>query len=508
MTRFSRAARRLILVAVLICCMYIAWNIPYTHDDWDWGLDVGLERWLSGALNNRYAGTFFVLVMTRSQLLKTLIMGGCMFLLPLFAAQLASNGRAELRFPFFLAATGALFTMPLGTWQQTFGWVSAFSNFVVSCALLLALLLLVRICLSRPDRRWPSLVLCPLALICQLFSENLTLVLAAAALLFAVYAYRAHRATRAALCLLTGALVGLVLMFWNPLYGDLLSTGTAVSGIRHLAIPVGAGIGEMVVVATKRMLAAVLPTLFEASPALWTLVCAGALWRMARSGRPLWLILPAGGFFGLYLWSSWLVVDAIRRGVPWDFPGPLLRQAGGPLFLLFLTLVLWTDRERGRRWLRLALLASSVGLVAPFALVMDFGARCCFVSLVLALILALSLLSDFPWHPWGTAAAALLTAVTLVFHLRVYAVIGGCSALRAELLDAAVAQGAEQVILPTEGWNRAYSWVRNPQSPMRADYFRQFYGLPAELELIFLSPGSYEQWPNISEEMIYYGTKF
>ena len=56
-----------VLALLLAGWLYIAWNVPYTHDDWDWGLPEGLERWLSGTLNNRYAGTFFVLAMTRSQ---------------------------------------------------------------------------------------------------------------------------------------------------------------------------------------------------------------------------------------------------------------------------------------------------------------------------------------------------------------------------------------------------------------------------------------------------------
>lgn len=53
-----RAVRSLILTALLGCCLWMAWNVPYTHDDWDWGLPVGMEWWLTGALNNRYMGSF------------------------------------------------------------------------------------------------------------------------------------------------------------------------------------------------------------------------------------------------------------------------------------------------------------------------------------------------------------------------------------------------------------------------------------------------------------------
>ena len=28
--------------------LYIAWNVPYTHDDWDWGLPEGLSAGCPG----------------------------------------------------------------------------------------------------------------------------------------------------------------------------------------------------------------------------------------------------------------------------------------------------------------------------------------------------------------------------------------------------------------------------------------------------------------------------
>ena len=72
----------------------------------------------------------------------------------------------------------------------------------------------------------------------------------------------------------------------------------------------------------------------------------------------------------------------------------------------------------------------------------------------------------------------------------------------------AVANGDSSVILPTEGWDLSYSWGRNPQSQVRADYFRAFYHLPEDMKLIFLPPGSAEQWPQISEQMLQAAQRF
>ena len=67
MSRGKNAARWAVLLIFLAACLYIAWKVPYTHDDWDWGLPVGVERLVTAGLNSRYAGTALVLAMTRSQ---------------------------------------------------------------------------------------------------------------------------------------------------------------------------------------------------------------------------------------------------------------------------------------------------------------------------------------------------------------------------------------------------------------------------------------------------------
>ena len=142
-----------VLALLLAGWLYIAWNVPYTHDDWDWGLPEGLERWLSGTLNNRYAGTFFVLAMTRSQLVKTAVMGGCMFLISLLLGRLAGRGQPDRAFSVTVVTAALLFTTPMDSWQQSLGWVSAFANFVVAAVFLLLVLLLWQRSFSAPLSR-------------------------------------------------------------------------------------------------------------------------------------------------------------------------------------------------------------------------------------------------------------------------------------------------------------------------------------------------------------------
>ena len=67
----------------LLFYLWLAQQIPYTSDDWDWGCAVGIKQLQHATLNNRYAGNFVVVVLTRSVFLKTLVMGITFFLIPL-----------------------------------------------------------------------------------------------------------------------------------------------------------------------------------------------------------------------------------------------------------------------------------------------------------------------------------------------------------------------------------------------------------------------------------------
>ena len=500
MTSLKRWLSGAALLLFFLCCLVIAWNIPYTHDDWDWGLEKSWELWRSGAMNSRYGGSFFVLTMTRSPLFKTLVMGSVLFLLPLLCGLLASPGRRDARFPLALLAGAALFAMPMLSWRQTFGWVSAFANFVVAAVFLLLVLLLWQRSFSAPLSRVQGTKLgAALFLLClaaQLFAEHLTLILLCAALVCAGWALWKKTARLPILCSLAGCLLGAVLMFHNPLYGELAASGQAVDGIRNLVAEPGQG---LFTAALKRFFGEVLPWLFECFPGAAALASAGCLWRLIRRRTPWFLTIPAGLWMAYYCAQNWLYLNQLHLWGEWTYPWPLLRGPGAAIQLALMAAVLLTAREKSRpTWL--LLLAAAVGLLAPFALLRDSGARCAFLSAVVLMVLGASLLSDLPWSPLLQGAALVGLAAGLVFHLHAYAAIGRSEAIRQDQMAQAVAQGADQVVLPTEGWAYCYCWQRNP-SQMRADYFRQFYGLPADMELVFLPRGSSELWPEVPEAM-------
>ena len=63
----------IIMIVIFLCICYF---FPYVHDDWAWGSSIGINRLnnLFKNYNGRWAGNILVILLTRSNILKTLFM--------------------------------------------------------------------------------------------------------------------------------------------------------------------------------------------------------------------------------------------------------------------------------------------------------------------------------------------------------------------------------------------------------------------------------------------------
>lgn len=247
---------------VLCFYTYIAFCVPYCHDDWDWGLSVGMDQWLNAVYNSRYAGSFFVVVMTRSELFKTAAMALTMLFIPLMLVKL--SGRRD-KTAVFIIANVLMLIMPKLMWQQTYGWVSAFANFVVPVPLLLFLILIMERSIEGvPGTYWLCL---PFALALCLFSENLTVYALFACVVFTIFcAVKEKRLNPFHLAMTAALAVGTVIMFSSPMYDELVASGVAADGVRRLTVGAGAELGEYISVWGKRFFTVLLPSVFYHAP--------------------------------------------------------------------------------------------------------------------------------------------------------------------------------------------------------------------------------------------------
>lgn len=467
MNRKDGIVFRASVFCVLCFYIYIAFCIPYCHDDWDWGLSVGMDQWLNAVYNSRYVGSFFVVAMTRSGLFKTGVMALTMLFIPVMLVKLSGH---RDKTTVFIIANVLMLIMPKLMWQQTYGWVSAFANFVVPAPLLLFLILIMEKSTEDvPKKYWLCL---PLALALCLFSENLTVYAFFACAAFTVFCAVKNRRLEPFHLAMTAVLaVGTLIMFSSPMYDELLASGTAADGVRRLTVGRGAGFGEYISVWGKRFFTVLFPAVFYHAPIAPACACA-ALIAAALKRR------PGAGTALLSLAAALLNVCFFA-----DIRGTLLWLGPCALFLCMLGLVITGGGDVGKK---LFFLLSVPAALLPLVVADEIGPRLEFLPYVFFMYLAVcSMPEPERRSARASAFAASLTALALcaVFYTGIYAQIRSVTVDRMRAVACAVERGDSRVLMrkdPTKYW-----WGRNPVSEERLAYFKEFYGIPEDMEVVF-----------------------
>ena len=107
----------------------------YTGDDWAWGSQIGLNRLNTffKNYNSRYLGNLTVLLLTRSNLLKSIVIGTILFGIINLLAKITNNKRIDL----YLISTILILNTPKLIFKESISWTSGFSNYATSTFLML-----------------------------------------------------------------------------------------------------------------------------------------------------------------------------------------------------------------------------------------------------------------------------------------------------------------------------------------------------------------------------------
>lgn len=510
-TQWKNCGKSVPLCCVLLYDLWLAAQIPYTHDDWDWGLEIGLTHLLRADINSRYAGNLIEVLLTRSPLLKTVLMGAVLFLLPCLMAELAlrslRRGRpAQTGSPawllLFLLADALLFLTPVSVWRQTCGWVAGFSNFVVSGLMLLLFLLLVMRLEETPDVKLSAGrkgLLVAFGITIQLFLENLSVFFFLATLFLVIRRrLRKQRVGSALLCLLLGTALGLAVVFSSSIYQSLWETGDAVDGYRHLMVDRKAPLAVICRDLYERTCYVVFPKAIELSgPLPAAILCAMLLVCLdgARTDgkRRAWLLLLAAAHAVLagYFLCRWL---SERLGLQPELLSRLDLRLDGVQFLFYLLLILldlclFFRRDPRRFSLLLSVWVSPILILLPMAVVNTFGARSCFTSNLCWALFLLMLTAPVAATATGLPRRALAVGLTLCLLVclvrfgRVYAQIGTTNRQRLAVIRTARDGAVDTIELPAYPYP-TYLWFPDPIEERVGD-FKAFYGIPAQVTVLF-----------------------
>lgn len=483
-----------VLLGTLAVYLFFAWAVPYSStDDLQWGLEQGVRWWRYGLLNGRYAGNLCAVLMCHFPLVKVLLMGGCMFAIPLLMAVLMApvpSREGEKRFlPLYLFCSCAVLLMPPVIWTELYGWVSGFGNYGVSAALFLAFLLLVRETHRRRNhlgRRAAALFV--LALLMGLFVETQAILFAGVALVLGIYAVIWDKPMRIPFWAgFAGAVLAVGVVFSNGVAAELVETGTALHGLRHLTFTLEDGLLAAGLDVLKWYFQRLLPIAFLRGAHLavyMSIIIVLGFWNSRVRPLAVLGVVPMAAFY--LCWSA-------GEYLPWAWLGCL---SWGLTFLALAVRKCALELKIRR----LLLFLTAPLALLPLAATTTLGHRFYFLPMLVLIMLAADLAAPLLTARPGTWAvgAALAASVLLQGHRAVVA--GACNLTWEREIRRAAAENAEVLVLPTDRYARVFYSPRNPWDAESASYFRQFYGIAEDVTLIFLPDGSYENWPDWTPE--------
>ncbi len=519
----KRKKKLICFVLILFTFIFYTWmafQIPYTHDDWDWGLPLGIQHLFSADINSRYAGNLIEVMLTRSFLLKSIFMGAVFAAIPFFASELTGlclnmehgeENAISVQLCTFAIANFALLSLPADVWCQTNGWVAGFSNFVVSgLAMLVFWYLIAGYTVDdkaehnrrgySPWRKWMRILLLFLfGLVMQLFLENLALFFLCCSLVFACFSViRKRKACLPAFALLAGNIAGLFVMFSSSIYQSLWNTGYAIGEYRQLMYDKSQPLQVFLSEAAHRFFGEFVPVIIGhhslltgTIAALLVLIC---LHECRCQIHDKW---PAVGklllCFVNVVFAVYYIYGYLRSVPAFIMDVPSLHIGIDIAFLCLITCEIFI-LFKGRQ-LMLPLYAvwfSAFLMMAPMVAINTVGPRSYYTTTLCLIVFCQILLGSYLLESGRTILIIGLPVCLVLFlafamHMgKIYEAIGIVTRQRYEIVREAEKGRPASICMPEYPFKQ-YLWVPDPNGEPRISYFREFYGIPESVELTFES---------------------
>lgn len=499
------------VIVMFVFYLWMACQIPYTHDDWDWGLNIGLNHLLTADINNRFSGNFIEVVITRSVIAKSLVMAFVFTFIPFVATLFASkviylneSDHADLfSAGVFGAANILILFIPVDVWQQTNGWIAGFSNFVVSgLSLVLFFFILARSASSEVGKKgyvFRVILYVLFGILSQLFLENLTVFFFIFAVVFVILKWKNKTARKELIPLIAGLLIGAVIMFSNNIYSSLIHTGYAIGTYRQMMYDPSKPFYVFIADSAKRFFGEFVPQIVThqgITVGSISLVMTLIMLKKVKNKLAVYCLGLVNVVFSLYYMATSLAAILLGLGM---IEGSLMTTVIDCACIILIaaeTVLAFKNEKKLMTWL-LALWFSPYLMMAPMLLINTVGPRCYYTTnlcLIVFGITVLGYLLSRNKEKQSMVCLAVLAAIlvgSLVRWVFVYKPIGDASRARARQIEEAVANGDKKIVF-AEYPNSEYLWIPDPDGsePERIIWFQAFYNIPSDIEVEF------ESWLN------------
>ena len=485
--------------------LWVAAQIPYTHDDWDWGLQLGMQHLLSADINSRYTGNLIEVMITRNTALKNITLGLVFTWIPaaiaIFAGKISLSGEERsadlIRTILFLFSNFMIMALPIDVWRQTNGWIAGFSNFVVSG---LALLLYFNI-MIRLDRKAEGskkalangIGLAVFGMVIQLFLENLTIFFMLFTLFYLFFYRKRKDIIWQIMPLLLGNLAGLLIMFSSSIYSSLWNTGYAVGTYRRLMYDPAKPLYTFILESGKRYLGEFVPKIVSHDGILTGSIAAMMalmiIKKREKSVRTIVLSVINMLYFLYYVYSYF-------RGNPLLNIHHMIGIGLDCFFVVLMiveTFILFNQDKQLLFWLVVLWLAPFL-MLAPMIMINTAGPRTYYTTYICFILIGGIILSALvSRRPRSMVAAlsvlCLIAVAGISFRwIKIYEPIGNHIRERERMIETAILNGDKRIVF-SQYPNSEYLWLPDPlkSQPWRIPCFKEFYHIPEDVDIWFES---------------------
>ena len=495
-----------LITAVFVLLVFHIWlasRIPYTHDDWEWGINQGMVHLLTADKDSRFCGNLIEVIITRNEFIKTVFMGIVFTLVPLSVTILSGyifdikkfSNTDLVRTSIFGFANAMLLSIPADVWSQTNSWIAGFSNFVVSGAeLMFFLYILARSLSPKTEKKtWViSSILCFIyGVVIQLFLENLTIFYLIFAVVFLIVRWKkADKKKLIPLC--AGLLAGTVLMFSSSIYPSLINTGTAVNEYRQLMYDPNQPFYVFIIDSIKRFFGVMLPQIIVHHGILTgsvSVIMAVATAKNAKN-RLAALCLPLiNSMLCIYYAATYIAALMTGRSVIEDSPLTTAIDSAFVLLIFIEIILVFKNHKKLLSWL-LVLWLSPFMVIAPMLAVNTVGPRSYYTAYVCLIAFGATVLAFLLAGAKKKTAymiSAFIAAVLLGLCVRwivIYKAIGDESRVRKLQIETAIANGDNYIYFEKFPYDD-YLWFPDPTGPTRIGWYKDFYGIPEDIDIVF-----------------------
>ncbi|MEG1423498.1 MAG: DUF6056 family protein [Romboutsia sp.] len=490
--------RLYISIALIIFFLFFASQVPYSHDDWQWGSHSKWLLMLNGFenYNGRYLGNLFEILITRSVLSKNIALSiGMIAIIWSVYKFVTHEAKDKYKTVLFLLVSILCLALPREIFRQTYSWIAAFINFIPPVILILLYLIVINGIFDDKNINsntlkfplWSTLLMIPLGISTQLFSEHTTVYTVLLAGFIVFYSFLKYKKfSTLQIVYLVSTIVGAVIMFSNGSYSNAANN---TDGYKQISTSVMSIVDLYVTQMSDTLF--LNNWLLNSSLAI---LCIIIIQKYKNKNN---IIADTIGNIQIFILSTYSIYSVCNKTYPaWNiFTNPEKTSYFETLysllfFICIISVILIYINNNGLKMKIFMIYASSLAVAMPLIVANPIGPRCFFASYIFTIIATLQLLvyilndSNIYVDSFITPLISILVMI-VVFYSSIFIDVGIAEKERVETINNAVSNGQSSITLYKLPYDD-YFWITVPSNEHWEMYFKEFYNIPANADLNFI----------------------